>query len=344
MITDIVKITDPSDDRVCLQRAGEIIRRGGLVAFPTETVYGLGASAYDPKAVLSIFAAKGRPADNPLIVHVADPADAELVAYADDLYYELAKRFMPGPLTVILPKKDVVPLEVTAGLETVAVRCPSDPIAHELIVEAGVPIAAPSANRSGRPSPTTAKHVIEDMDGIIDMIIDGGDSEFGLESTVIKAEKDGGCIVLRPGAVTPEMLSECCRYVMVAEAVTDPDKAGDKPQSPGMKYRHYAPAAELILIDGTDDEFEKYLLNHGSSECAVICSDEDIIKYSNMIPLSFGHNGDVHEYAHRLFSLLRQADELGASRIYAKLPSKDGESLAIYNRIIRAAGCRVIKL
>lgn len=345
MITEIIKVTDIEKQAGDIARAGGIIRHGGLVAFPTETVYGLGASAYDAEAALSVFSAKGRPADNPLIVHIAEPGDAEAIAETSELYYRLAERFMPGPLTIILPKKDVIPGAVTAGLDSVAVRCPSNRIANALIHASGVPIAAPSANRSGRPSPTTAAHVYEDMDGIIPMILDGGDADFGLESTVVKPDGDG-CIILRPGAVTVEMLAECCRFVKIAEAVTNPEKAGDKPLSPGMKYKHYAPKAELTLIDADEDSFASFVLTHGGSDTAVLCPTEDERKYADagMIPLVIGGRGDVTEYCHRLFSLLREADEKGAGRIYARLPSTDGESLAIYNRIIRAAGCRVIKI
>ncbi len=343
MNTEIVKVISLVASANDLARAGELIREGKLVAFPTETVYGLGASAYDGEAAVSVFAAKGRPADNPLIVHVAEPADAEAFAETSELYYKLAERFMPGPLTVILPKKDAIPPEVTAGLDSVAVRCPSHPVAHALIRAAGVPIAAPSANKSGRPSPTTAAHVTHDMMGEIPMIIDGGDSDFGLESTVIKPDGDG-CIILRPGAVTPEMLAECCRSVAIAEGVTDPAMVGDKPLSPGMKYKHYAPKAELILIDGDDEAFENYANAYSADGYAVLCSDEDADSFPDLIHLSVGKRGDTHEYCHRFFSLLRHADEIGARAIFAKLPSAEGEGLAIYNRIIRAAGCRVIKL
>ena len=205
--TIIYKICGSEDDRIMLEKAGEILRGGGLVALPTETVYGLGASALSISAAEKIYAAKGRPSDNPLIVHVAEPQDAELFAYTPPLYYKLAERFMPGPLTVIMPKRDIIPEAVTGGLDTVAIRCPIHSVARELIRCAGVPVAAPSANRSGSPSPTSAAHVISDMLGRIDMIIDGGDCEIGVESTVISIA-DGIITILRPGAVTEEMLME----------------------------------------------------------------------------------------------------------------------------------------
>ena len=240
MTTEFYKIGSGCDADV-LERAGELIRCGELVAFPTETVYGLGANAYLAESARKVYAAKGRPSDNPLIVHVNDSADASLFAETNETYEKLAKRFMPGPLTVILPKKDVIPDEVTGGLRTVAVRCPSNPIARELIRRSGVPIAAPSANLSGKPSPTCAEHVMQDMDGRIAMVIDGGECEIGLESTVI-AVSGNSANVLRPGAVTPDMLRSAGIAVTVDEAVTDPAKAGSAPQSPGMKYKHYAPS------------------------------------------------------------------------------------------------------
>ena len=230
MTTEFYKIGSGCDADV-LERAGELIRSGELVAFPTETVYGLGANAYLAESARKVYAAKGRPSDNPLIVHVNDSADASLFAETNETYKKLAKRFMPGPLTVILPKKDVIPDEVTGGLRTVAVRCPSNPIARELIRRSGVPIAAPSANLSGKPSPTCAEHVMQDMDGRIAMVIDGGECEIGLESTVI-AVSGNSANVLRPGAVTPDMLRSAGIAVTVDEAVTDPAKAGSAPQSP----------------------------------------------------------------------------------------------------------------
>ena len=341
MTTEFYKIGSGCDSDA-LERAGELIRRGELVAFPTETVYGLGANAYLAESARKVYAAKGRPSDNPLIVHINDSADAALFAETNETYVKLAERFMPGPLTVILPKKDVIPDEVTGGLRTVAVRCPSNPIARELIRRSGVPIAAPSANLSGKPSPTCAEHVMQDMDGRIAMVIDGGECEIGLESTVI-AVSGNSAKVLRPGAVTPDMLRSAGIAVTVDEAVTDPAKAGNAPQSPGMKYKHYAPKAELYLVEGGKAELIAAARSGGGlpSATAVMCSGGDEAEFSDFIVLDTGKSDA--ESAHRLFSLLRRADELGAERIYAALPRADGDTLAIYNRIIRSSAGKIIR-
>lgn len=331
------------DDCAAFAEAGEIICRGGLVAFPTETVYGLGGNALCAESARRIYEAKGRPGDNPLIVHVADPVDAGDFAGVNGVYGELSRLFMPGPLTVILPKKDIVPDETTGGLPTVAVRCPSNPAARALIEAAGVPIAAPSANLSGRPSPTSAAHVAADLDGRIDMILDGGECEIGLESTVIAVTPDG-VNVLRPGAVTPEMLRQAGFEVSVAEAVTRPDRAGDHPASPGMKYKHYAPRAPLTLVDGDRDDllFAASRAKTKGGRVAVMCSTDDLPFFADFIVLDTGRSDG--EYAHRFFSLLRKADNLKAEAIFAGLPSTDGISLALYNRIIRSAGGNVISV
>lgn len=331
------------DDAAALAEAGEIIRRGGLVAFPTETVYGLGGNALSDESSRKIYIAKGRPGDNPLIVHVASPGDACDFAETNEIYDRLAARFMPGPLTVILPKKPVVPDSTTGGLATVAVRCPAHKTARALIAAAGVPIAAPSANLSGRPSPTSASHVAEDLDGRIDMIIDGGDCDIGLESTVIAVA--GDCVtVLRPGAVTAEMLRAEGIGADVAQAVTDPASAGDKPASPGMKYKHYAPRAPLTLVAGTAAELlaaaREAKSACGGGEIAVMCRTDEAPMFAEFTVLDTGAGDE--EYAHRLFALLRRADELGVTGIFAHLPGKDGVGLALYNRIIRSAGGKVI--
>lgn len=339
MTTHFYKIGTGNDESE-LSLAGEILREGGLVAFPTETVYGLGGNAYSADSSKKIYAAKGRPQDNPLIVHVARPEDAANFAQVSDVYEKLAAAFMPGPLTVILPKKPNIPDSTTGGLSTVAVRCPSHPTARALIEAAGVPIAAPSANLSGKPSPTSASHVAEDMDGRIDMLIDGGDCEIGLESTVISLA-DGKANILRPGAVTREMLEEAGIPTAVADAVCDPAKAGDKPESPGMKYKHYAPRAPLYLVEGKCEDLLAAAKGSDKSPVAVMCRSGEVHMFEGFVVLDTGE--DDREFSHRLFSLLRSADELGASEIYAPLPSKDGIGLALYNRIIRAAAGNIIR-
>lgn len=344
LITEFYTLgSDPAADEAALERAAAIIRDGGLVGMPTETVYGLGASAFSAQAAEKIYAAKGRPSDNPLIVHVAFPEEAEAIAHTSELYYALAKRFMPGPLTVILPKKDTVPAGVTGGLDTVAVRCPSHPAAHALIRKAGVPIAAPSANRSGSPSPTTAQHVLRDMDGRIDMILDGGPCEIGLESTVIRLTKDG-CEILRPGAVTEFMLAEVAGSVSVAKAVIDPALAGDKPLSPGMKYKHYSPNAEVVLVDGNDTQFAEYVRTHITDREAVAAADSEADRFDFCNRLSCGQTANAEDASRALFSLLREADDLEYTRVYIQLPPPEGGYLALYNRLIRAAGGRIVHI
>ena len=342
METIIYKICGSEDDRIMLEKAGEILRGGGLVALPTETVYGLGASALSISAAEKIYAAKGRPSDNPLIVHVAEPQDAELFAYTPPLYYKLAERFMPGPLTVIMPKRDIIPEAVTGGLDTVAIRCPIHSVARELIRCAGVPVAAPSANRSGSPSPTSAAHVISDMLGRIDMIIDGGDCEIGVESTVISIA-DGIITILRPGAVTEEMLMEVCDRVVIDKAVTNIASVGAKPSSPGMKYKHYAPAAEVILVEAnTGEDFIRYVNSNAGDGDGVFASNAEKDSF-NVRVLITGEIGSVSELNHSLFSLLREADDLNLRRVYIRKPPAWGEYLALFNRLIRAAAGKIVK-
>ncbi len=340
MNTEYIILSECSEE--AFDRAGKIIREGGLVAFPTETVYGLGGNAFDPMAAENIFAAKGRPSDNPLIVHVSQPSDAEEFAYTNDIYYRLADHFMPGPLTVILPKKDIIPRSVTGGLDTVAVRCPSHPAARKLIEKAGVPIAAPSANVSGRPSPTNGRHVFADMNGRIPMILDGGESAIGIESTVIRLEKDG-CTILRPGEVIARELSAVVGNVYVAEAVKDPRAAGDNPESPGMKYRHYAPKARLVLLKGDDKAFADYV-NSYNGKCAVLSYTGNLGDYPHACVLDAGEKRSPVEQMHNLFARLRDCDDIDCEIIFAHLPPETDEYLAVYNRIIRAAGNEVIDL
>lgn len=342
LITEYCKMTGkPEEDSRIIKQAAEIIAGGGLVAIPTETVYGLAGSALIASSAEKIFAAKGRPSDNPLIVHISAPEDAERFAYTNETYYALAKRFMPGPLTVVLPKRDCIPMSVTGGLDTVAIRCPNHPVAQAIIRESGHPIAAPSANRSGIPSPTTGEHVRADMDGRIDMIIDGGPCAIGLESTVI-AVNEGNCTILRPGDITAEMLSEVCGTVSVAKAVVDPSLAEKgKVLSPGMKYKHYAPNAEVVLVDADEDSFFRYVEEHGIGRYGVMVSADKKERVTGEF-LSLGKS--VKEASQRLFMLLREADEKKLTAVYAMLPPKTDEYLAFYNRIIRAAGGKITKI
>ena len=349
MTTRFCKISDINSrqSQETLADAARILRSGGLVVFPTETVYGLGGDATRSDSARAIYAAKGRPADNPLIIHIAEPPDAALYTETNPTYDLLAKAFMPGPLTVILRSKSIIPCEVRAGLETVAVRCPSHPVAHALIQAAGVPIAAPSANLSGKPSPTCAEHVRDDMDGRVDMILDGGESDVGLESTIVKIEDDGSLLLLRPGAITVSDLSSVTRSVRVAPAVTSKLAEGEKVLSPGMKYRHYAPDAPLYLLHGEFASILSYLASQGEN-IAVLAYDEDAAVLRHALPrtdiYAFGAKGDLERQAHLLFHLLREIDKHRYRMIFAPLPPKDGMGLALYNRMIRAAAHQIIEL
>lgn len=344
MNTQIFK-TDPNNIDLCsIKQCADIIKSGGLVAFPTETVYGLGADATSKAASTKIYAAKGRPSDNPLIIHISSPNDAERYAYTSSLYYKLAKAFMPGPLTVILPKKDTVPDEVTGGLDSVALRCPSHEVARALIAASGVPIAAPSANTSGSPSPTSAQHVVNDMNGKIDAVIDGGECEIGLESTIVKLDQDKA-ILLRPGAVTIDALECVCERVELSSAITQALAENERPLSPGMKYRHYAPTSPLVLLDGNYKNVAQFLYNAAKYEnCVILCYSEELDMLWGAKLIDVGARNDMQTQAKRLFSALRQADTMGADIIYAHLPTLDGLGLALYNRMIRAAAHTIKKV
>lgn len=349
MKTEVIKVLslDAPDADADLSRAAKVIADGGLVVIPTETVYGLGGDATNAEAAGKIFAAKGRPSDNPLIIHVAKPEDAEKYAFTNELYYRLAERFMPGPLTVIMKSRDSIPTETRGGLETAAVRCPEHPVARRLIELSGVAIAAPSANLSGSPSPTTVSHVIDDMMGRVDMIIDGGDCDFGLESTIVKIESDGTLTLLRPGKITIEQLSDIAP-VTVADAVVDKLREGEQALSPGMKYRHYAPHSEVVLLDGDADSVLEYLKSYGTDGVAVLCYDDDAERFEQELCGSeiyrFGSKENEVEQAHQLFSILRDMDKRDYRTIFAPLPKRTGIGLALYNRMIRAAAHKIIKL
>ena len=324
-----------------IKKAAEIIKNGGLVAFPTETVYGLGADATNAEACKNIFFAKGRPQDNPLIVHLAYVSEVDDYAYTNVLFKKIAAEFMPGPLTVILPKKDIIPDTVTAGLDSVAIRVPVNPTAHKLIKLSGKPIAAPSANLSGKPSPTTAVHVLDDLTGRVDAILCGTDSEVGLESTVIKITGDDSLVICRPGAITKEMLDGICPNVTIDPAVLS--KFEGKPISPGMKYRHYAPSAPVTILVGTELQIISFLID--KDNFGLLCYDDDyrLLKYPNAV--SFGKSDALEEQAHLLFDRLRSFDDnKGVKQIFARMPSQKGIGLAVYNRLIKAAGFSIIEL
>ena len=343
MKTTIYTICSAERDADKLTEAGRVLREGGLVVFPTETVYGLGGNATDAEAAKKIYAAKGRPSDNPLIIHIAEPRAAEAYAVTSPLYYRLAAAFMPGPLTLILPKKETIPHSVTGGLDSVAVRCPAHPIAHALIAAAGIPIAAPSANLSGKPSPTCAAHVIDDLSGRVDMILDGGDCEIGLESTILKIDCDIP-VLLRPGGITYEQLCAVCGQVEIAAAVTGQLAPGERPLSPGMMYRHYAPATPLVLVRGERGAATAYLRARQAEGCGVLCYAEEADELLPERRIILGHRDDAAEQAQHLFTALRDADQLGVPTVYAHYPDEHGMGLALCNRMIRAAAHQVVEV
>ena len=331
-----------------IAKAAAILREGGLVAMPTETVYGLAADALNGPAVRRIFEAKGRPMDNPLIVHVADVSDIArlgLTAQFPEKAQRLAEAFWPGPLTIILPKGSVIPDEVSAGLGTVAIRIPSHPDAHRLMEVSGLALAAPSANTSGKPSPTTAQHVIDDMDGRIEAILDGGSCEVGVERTVITLAPDVPRI-LRPGIITREQIEAVIGPVEVDRAVLHQLEKNEKAASPGMKYKHYAPRATVILLRGGTKAFVNYVNRKAKRTpmIAAMCYEED--RASLSVPtVSLGRRDDAKDQAKRLFSALREVDLLGQRTVvYAPCPSAQGVGMALYNRLIRAAAFEVIDL
>lgn len=328
------------EDENSIDTAAKILRNGGLCAIPTETVYGLAANALDGKAINSIFTAKGRPRDNPLIVHISDIDSLEqLVLSIPEKAKKLAEKFWPGPLTMIMPKSDVIPEEVSAGLDTVAIRFPSHETARRIISCAGVPLAAPSANLSGSPSPTTVKHVIDDMYGKIDAIVDGGVCKVGVESTVITLATDVPRL-LRPGGITVEMIENVIGKIDVDHAVTEMMNEGERAASPGMKYKHYSPEANVIIVDSKD--YISFVNSKKADGVFALCFEEDSNSLS--VPfITFGGENDPNAQAAELFAALRELDEKNAKTVYARCPQKDGVSLAVYNRLLRAAGFEVIK-
>ena len=326
-----------------IDKAGRILRNGGLVGIPTETVYGLAANALDGSAVAKIFAAKGRPMDNPLIVHISEFSQMDqLVEQVTDPAKKLAQNFWPGPLTMILPKSNLIPDEVSAGLPTVAVRFPSHPVAKKVIDAAGVPLAAPSANTSGKPSPTLASHVMEDMAGKIEAVLDGGPCSVGVESTVITLATDPPRL-LRPGGVTLEELRGVLGNVEMDQAVLNPLKEGVKASSPGMKYKHYSPKANVILVEGSFEQYQNYVNSQKADGVMALCYGTEG-KNLEVPCVSYGEEEDYREQARKLFDALRELDEKNAHTVYARCPKPEGVGLAVYNRLIRAAGFEVIRL
>ncbi|MDL2327637.1 threonylcarbamoyl-AMP synthase [Ruminococcaceae bacterium OttesenSCG-928-A11] len=331
-------------DAAGVAEAAELLRGGQVVAIPTETVYGLAASAFDDAAVARIFAAKGRPQDNPLIVHIDDMAMLPaVVRQVPEAARRLAEAFWPGPLTMVLPKTEAIAPRVSAGLDTVGVRMPAHAAARAVISAAGLPLAAPSANLSGGPSPTTAAHVFEDLKGRLPLVLDGGHSPVGVESTVISLV--GTPTLLRPGFVTPaELEAVLGGPVALAAGILAPPAEDLRPASPGMKYRHYAPAASITLVAGTFGQFRAFVAQKaGEGPVAALCFEGE----AALLPVpavAYGRAGDDASQAAALFGALRALDSLGIGTVYARAPGGEGVGLAVRNRLLRAAGFRMIEL
>ena len=334
--------TELNDETIA--RGAEILKRGGLLGIPTETVYGLGANALDADACRRIYEAKGRPQDNPLIIHIPD--SSWLPRYCRSVpesAYRLADAFWPGPLTMILPKQDIVPMRTTGGLDTVGVRCPNHPVTLALIRAAGVPIAAPSGNTSGRPSPTTAADMMEDMDGKIDGVFDGGACSVGVESTII----DLTCTpprLLRAGGLPLEALQDVLGEVIVDKCITQLMTDGEHPKAPGMKYRHYAPKAPVTVVTGDGAKSAAYIAAHAPTGAGVICFSEFVPMFSSQVVHDLGSELDKSEQARRVFDALREFDTTSVPEIYAQCPDEAGLGLAIGNRLKKAAGFHVVEV
>ncbi len=341
METRIFQVKDPVEEDQTLKEAAAILKKGGLVAFPTETVYGLGANGLDATAAARIFEAKERPQDNPLILHISMPSELDL--YCKDIPVSarvLAERFWPGPLTLVLRRRDLIPDVITAGLDTLAIRCPDHPVARALIRQAGVPLAAPSANRSGRPSPTRCSHVWEDMNGRIEGIVDGGDCKVGVESTVLDLTTSPPRL-LRPGGVPLEALEDILGEVAVDEALLQQMKEGERPKAPGMKYRHYAPKAPVTVVCGAPADTAVWIFNRVDQKTGVLCFSEYAGCFPNAVVRAMGKSDDPAEQARMVFHALRSFDETNVTKIYAQCPDESGLGLAVSNRLKKAAGFHV---
>lgn len=339
------KLLRPSEDTTALEQAGALLRAGEVVGIPTETVYGLAANALDPAAVARIFEAKGRPQDNPLIVHIADLESVSGIAKEFPPEAQaLADAFWPGPLTIILPKQDRIPIVTSGGLNTVGIRFPSHPMAQAIIRAAGVPLAAPSANTSGRPSTTTAQHVMEDLNGKIAAVVDGGPCSVGVESTVVSLCGERPRL-LRPGGISLEQLRQVLGTVEVDRALREKIDDTEKVSAPGMKYRHYAPKAPVTVVFGTPEASADYIYAQLGENSGVLCFDDCALRFAGKAVVeTFGPSDDAAEQAREIFDALRRFDTTDCTEIYAQCPPADGIGLAVSNRIRKAAGFHVIDL
>lgn len=338
MQTLLLSASDPTT----AETAARLIRCGELVAIPTETVYGLGANGLDPQAVSKIFLAKGRPQDNPLILHISQPSELSLFCHSiPPCAYALAEAFWPGPLTMVLPARDNVPKATTAGLSTVAVRCPDSDITRAMIHLAGVPIAAPSANLSGKPSTTTAQHVLHDHEGKIAAIVDGGPCRVGVESTIVDLTEQRPRL-LRPGGITPEQLMEVLGDLVIDQAVTAQIDPNTVVKAPGMKYRHYAPVEPVVIVSGSREAAARYIRSQFVPGDRVLCFEEELPLYDGLSPLSYGREDDVSTLSAGLFSALRELDDPSIHKVYARCPVGGGIAYAVQNRLKKAAAFHII--
>ena len=325
-----------------IEEAAKLLREGQLVALPTETVYGLGANGLSENAVAKIFEAKGRPQDNPLILHIADASQMEDICHSiPKEAYLLAEKFWPGPLTMVLPAKDIVPKRTTGGLSTVAVRCPDHAATRDIIRQAGVPIAAPSANISGKPSTTTAQHVWDDHNGKLPLIVDGGPCRVGVESTIVDLT-DSRPRLLRPGGVTPEQLMEVLGDLVVDKAVTAQIDKDEVVKAPGMKYRHYAPSEPVVIVSGSREKAAAYIHAHFEPGDRVLCFEEELPLYEGCNPLSYGQEADVNTLSAGLFAALRELDDPSIHQVYARCPVGGGVAYAVQNRLKKAAAFHIV--
>ena len=332
----------PAEDTQSAIVAAETIKEGNLVAIPTETVYGLGADGLNPEAVAKIFAAKGRPQDNPLILHIADAQQLDKLCHdIPESAYRLAEAFWPGPLTMVLPAKEIVPKCTTAGLPTVAVRCPDSKITREIIRLAGVPVAAPSANLSGKPSTTTAEHVYHDHTGKIPLIVDGGACRVGVESTIIDLTETPPRL-LRPGGITPEQLTAVLGEITVDKAVTAQIDKDAVVKAPGMKYRHYAPDCQVLIVSGSTEAAARYIHTHYAPGDRVLCFEEELPLYRDCDPLPYGKEAQVDTLSAGLFAALRELDDPSVKTVYARCPVGGGIAYAVQNRLKKAAAFQII--
>ena len=332
----------PGADPATAAVAAALIRQGQLVAIPTETVYGLGADGLNEEAVARIFAAKGRPQDNPLILHICGPEQMEQFCHhIPQKAYDLAEAFWPGPLTMVLPARKTVPNRTTGGLDTVAIRCPDTSVTREIIRLSGVPIAAPSANLSGKPSTTTAEHVLHDHNGKIAAVVDGGPCRVGVESTIVDLTEDRPRL-LRPGGVTPEQLIAVLGDLVVDKAVTAQVDKDAVVKAPGMKYRHYAPSEPVVIVSGSREKAAAYIRRHFVPGDRVLCFQEELPLYEGCSPLSYGREADVNTLSAGLFAALRELDDPAIHQVYARCPVGGGVAYAVQNRLKKAAAFHIV--